>query len=67
MPSEDSLRRLDEIERKLDYILEELLAPTTIGYSAKLLASSRLFDRDWYLDQYPDVRVAGVDPVKHYH
>ena len=36
------------------------------GQNAKLLASSRLFDRDWYLDQYPDVRVAGVDPVKHY-
>jgi len=28
------LRRLDEIERKLDRIMEELRAPTAIGYSA---------------------------------
>ena len=60
------LHRLDEIERKLDYMLEELLAPTTIGYSAKLLASSKFFDREWYLAKYPDVQVAGIDPVKHY-
>jgi hypothetical protein len=25
-----------------------------------------LFDRDWYLARYPDVRSAGVDPVLHY-
>jgi hypothetical protein len=29
------LRRLDEIERKLDQVLEELRAPTAIGYSAR--------------------------------
>ena len=28
------LRRLDEIERKLDRMMEELRAPTAIGYSA---------------------------------
>jgi tetrahydromethanopterin S-methyltransferase subunit G len=28
------LRRLDEIERKLDRIMEELRTPTAIGYSA---------------------------------
>jgi tetrahydromethanopterin S-methyltransferase subunit G len=27
------LRRLDEIERKLDRMMEELKAPTAIGYS----------------------------------
>jgi hypothetical protein len=27
------LRRLDEIKRKLDYMLEELRTPTAIGYS----------------------------------
>jgi tetrahydromethanopterin S-methyltransferase subunit G len=27
------LRRLDEIERKLDRIMEELRAPTAFGYS----------------------------------
>jgi hypothetical protein len=28
-------RRLDELERKLDRIMEELQAPTAIGYSAR--------------------------------
>jgi tetrahydromethanopterin S-methyltransferase subunit G len=29
------LRRLDEIERKLDRIMEELRTPTAIGYSVR--------------------------------
>jgi len=29
------LRRLDEIERKLDRMLEDLRTPTAIGYSAR--------------------------------
>jgi tetrahydromethanopterin S-methyltransferase subunit G len=29
------LRRLDEIERKLDRIVEELRMPTAIGYSVR--------------------------------
>jgi hypothetical protein len=29
------LRRLDEIERKLDRMLEELRTPTAIGYSVR--------------------------------
>jgi len=32
----------------------------------RLIARSGLFDRDWYLARYPDVRSAGVDPVRHY-
>jgi tetrahydromethanopterin S-methyltransferase subunit G len=39
MTSADSfvliLRRLDEIERKLDRILEELRTPAAIGYSGR--------------------------------
>jgi hypothetical protein len=39
MTSDDSLllllRRLDELERKLDCILEEIRAPAAIGYSAR--------------------------------
>jgi hypothetical protein len=39
MPSDDrlllTLRRLDEIERKLDHMLDELWTPTAIGYSAR--------------------------------
>jgi len=29
------MRRLDEIERKIDHVLEELQTPTAIGYSAR--------------------------------
>jgi hypothetical protein len=32
----------------------------------RLIVRSGLFDRDWYLARYPDVRSAGVDPVLHY-
>ena len=39
MTSDDNLtlilRRLDEIERKLDHMLDELRTPTAIGYSAR--------------------------------
>ncbi len=32
----------------------------------KLLANSQLFDKQWYLAQYPDVAASGVDPLTHY-
>ena len=32
----------------------------------QLVANSPLFDKDWYLEQNPDVRDAGIDPVWHY-
>jgi tetrahydromethanopterin S-methyltransferase subunit G len=39
MTSDDSLslilRRQDEIERKLDHVLEELRTPAAIGYSVR--------------------------------
>jgi len=28
--------------------------------------ASKLFDNDWYLSQYPDVRAGGIDPLTHY-
>jgi len=31
-----------------------------------LLQSSHLFDRDWYLDSYPDVGYLNMDPYRHY-
>ncbi|MDQ2092272.1 rhamnan synthesis F family protein [Marimonas arenosa] len=27
---------------------------------------SQLFDSDWYRNRYPDVRLSGIDPVRHY-
>jgi len=32
----------------------------------KLIATSGLFDHEWYLEHNPDVRTAGIDPVVHY-
>jgi hypothetical protein len=34
--------------------------------SAALLRRSELFDAAWYLDAYPDVAAARIDPVRHY-
>jgi len=34
--------------------------------SMGLLRSSEWFDAEWYLETYPDVRAAGLDPVEHY-
>jgi len=32
----------------------------------KTLAGSSLFDAEWYLQSYPDVKAAGIDPLLHY-
>lgn len=33
---------------------------------ANLIEQSGLFDRNWYLDQYPDVKALSADPIQHY-
>jgi hypothetical protein len=33
---------------------------------ADLIRASNLFDTDWYLARYPEVRDSGLDPVDHY-
>lgn len=40
--------------------------PTASDEEIKLISSSSLFDRDWYLEQYPDVALAGLEPAAHY-
>jgi lipopolysaccharide biosynthesis protein/GT2 family glycosyltransferase len=40
--------------------------PAELADERELIAASGLFDRGWYLEQYPDVRAAGIDPVLHY-
>lgn len=32
----------------------------------EIIRKSDLFDSNWYLDQYPDVRALGMDPAEHY-
>lgn len=34
--------------------------------SSRVLASSALFDADWYLTQYPDGAIKGMSPARHY-
>lgn len=41
-------------------------ARKTLKREQALITASGLFDRDWYLEQYPDVAAAKVDPVGHY-
>ena len=39
---------------------------TSIKKQAKILQESNLFDKTWYLTQYPDVAKEGADPIEHY-
>src|SRR5262249_12416580 len=41
----------------------ELPQPLT---ELELIVTSKFFDREWYLKNYPDVAEAGVDPAAHY-
>lgn len=34
--------------------------------NTRRVAASGLFDASWYLEKYPDVAAAGVDPLAHY-
>ena len=37
-----------------------------INKSIQLIQGSKLFDPQWYLDTYSDVRAAGIEPTRHY-
>jgi glycosyltransferase involved in cell wall biosynthesis len=37
-----------------------------LGREMRLINASGVFDRDWYLTQYPDVARSGTDPLRHY-
>ena len=59
--------RLPKELRGLKMILPQYKKKYTILASNYLLiASSPLFDRNWYLSKNPDVRNSGIDPVLHY-
>ena len=32
----------------------------------RMIKQCSLFDADWYLEKYPDVKASGMDPVKHF-
>jgi lipopolysaccharide biosynthesis protein len=48
------------------HILPRLAGFCIDWLQARLVRASPLFDRNWYLECYPDVRAAGVDPALHY-
>ncbi len=57
------------LRRRLDgksYAAEIAEADPEHGLHARLLAKSSLFDPDWYLSTYQDVRMAGIEPLHHY-
>ncbi|CAM4092563.1 hypothetical protein BOTU111922_22745 [Bordetella tumulicola] len=33
----------------------------------KAIENSGLFDKEWYLNEYPDVALSGLDPIVHYY
>lgn len=42
------------------------LANSLMKRDVEIISSSDLFDGDWYLKEYPDVRDAGLNPAEHY-
>jgi MoaA/NifB/PqqE/SkfB family radical SAM enzyme len=46
--------------------LERLPRSDSVLVQAQLIRDSGLFDSVYYLETYPDVRLAGMDPVLHY-
>jgi len=56
-----------DLRRRLVRLSPRFLAQgIKLIFDMKLVATSPLFDRDWYLMQNPDVAAVGVDPLKHY-
>ncbi len=39
----------------------------TFDDDLNLIRNSGYFDRDWYLEHYPDVKNSRLDPIKHYY
>jgi len=37
-----------------------------LKYLCRLISKSGLFNREYYMEQYPDVKAVGFDPIRHY-
>src|SRR2546423_3822608 len=59
----NGLRAVRYVRRKLS---QALYAVHYVRRDAELIAQSGLFDREWYLKQYPDVAGTKMDPIRHY-
>lgn len=62
------VQAFDFLARRAGGILQRLRALRYVlgDKTVALVATSNLFDRDWYLTQNPDVAAHGVDPALHY-
>jgi lipopolysaccharide biosynthesis protein/GT2 family glycosyltransferase/ADP-heptose:LPS heptosyltransferase/tetratricopeptide (TPR) repeat protein len=56
----------DECLSEADAGLKQELASLSIEEQAERIRQSGLFDGEWYLLRYPDVKRAGMDPALHY-
>jgi hypothetical protein len=46
--------------------MRALFRNQAVRHQEQVLRASGLFDNAWYLDQYPDVAAAGIEPLAHY-
>jgi hypothetical protein len=52
---------------KLSYVLDKSgVKRKKLAQEMSLIYTSELFDADWYLETYPDVKREGIDPAEHY-
>lgn len=59
-------RRLVQLNMKIESLMQRIKAMLQRRLIAYRIGWSKLFDRQWYLEQNPDVKKAGVDPIMHY-
>lgn len=52
--------------RALGYLKRRAFSFYHLKRDVEIIERSGLFDRDWYLKQYPDVAETKMDPIKHY-
>jgi amino acid adenylation domain-containing protein len=62
-PVFDFLDNNVHIHRSLTNIDELVILPSELE---RIISEYHLFDSNWYLEKYPDVRAAGMDPIWHY-
>jgi GT2 family glycosyltransferase/glycosyltransferase involved in cell wall biosynthesis len=66
LPGAAGMGFLNAIVRRIGDAASAVATAARVRRHAAVIESSGLFDRDWYLAKYPDVRAMGVDPVLHY-
>lgn len=54
------------IREKLVHSLLTKSRESRLDKALNLIQNSGFFDEDWYLAQYPEIRQAGVNPLRHY-